>query len=441
MKRTIKLAVAAAVALTSTAAFATNGDNLIATGAKSLGMGGTGIAHYNGAESATSNPALITQGKGTQFSFGGTYFTPDVTVKTAGTGGANDLTAESDAKHNIIPFVTLTQNLDNGFAVGVSMYGSAGMGTDWRSGNGKIGDASVGDMGLYSMRSNLMLLKFSVPVAYGQDNWSIGAAPVIMYGSLDMSFNSPDLNASYQPETGLSHDVGNGSSSDIGLGYEIGASYALPSVGVTAAVRYQSAIMMEYMDPTSTTAGAFGFGANAVPNFSDKLEQPSEFGIGFDWTQGDISLTADYKRINWGSAAGYSDFGWENQNVYALGAEYRMDKLALRAGYNYAKNPIKPSTDGRGVISGAPANPANPSVGPAVGQLINTLNSVMFPAITEKHYTIGAGYQFSKNVGADVSFMYATSPDVTVDASHIGLGDLTVTNDQMAVAANLNYKF
>lgn len=33
MKRTIKLAVAAAVALTSTAAFATNGDNLIATGA------------------------------------------------------------------------------------------------------------------------------------------------------------------------------------------------------------------------------------------------------------------------------------------------------------------------------------------------------------------------------------------------------------------------
>ncbi len=43
MKRTIKLAVAAAVALTSTAAFATNGDHLIGMGAKARGMGGVGI--------------------------------------------------------------------------------------------------------------------------------------------------------------------------------------------------------------------------------------------------------------------------------------------------------------------------------------------------------------------------------------------------------------
>ncbi|OYZ30687.1 MAG: hypothetical protein B7Y30_12225, partial [Campylobacterales bacterium 16-40-21] len=181
MKRTIKLAVAAAVALTSTAAFATNGDNLIGLGAKSRAMGGTGTAHYNGAESATSNPALITKSKGTQFTFGGTYFSPDVEVKTAGTqGGANNLTATSDAKHNIIPYVALTENLGNGFAIGTSMFGSAGMGTDWRSGNGAIGNPSIGDMGLYSMRSNLLLLKFSVPVAYGQDNWSVGVAPVLM---------------------------------------------------------------------------------------------------------------------------------------------------------------------------------------------------------------------------------------------------------------------
>jgi long-chain fatty acid transport protein len=69
------------------------------------------------------------------------------------------------------------------------------------------------------------------------------------------------------------------------------------------------------------------------------------------------------------------------------------------------------------------------------------LNHVMFPAVTEKHYTIGAGYQFTKNVGADLALMYATSPDVTVNASSVGLGTLTVTNDQKAVAANLNYAF
>jgi long-chain fatty acid transport protein len=64
----------------------------------------------------------------------------------------------------------------------------------------------------------------------------------------------------------------------------------------------------------------------------------------------------------------------------------------------------------------------------------------MFPAVTEKHYTVGAGYQFSKNVGADMSFMYATSPKVSV-AAGAGLTNLQVTNDQKAVAANLNYSF
>jgi long-chain fatty acid transport protein len=335
----------------------------------------------------------------------------------------------------------LTENLNNGFSLGLSMYGSAGMGTDWRD-SGKIGavgavntNALLGGVGLYSMRSNLLLLKFSAPIAYGQDNWSVGVAPVVMYGSLDISFRQFDLNAT---QNGFSSkltpdDVGRGSSSDIGLGYEAGAAYTEKSLGLTAAVRYQSAIMMEYKNQISVAAGAFGYGAGNM-NFaakSDKLEQPCEYGIGLDWTKGDVSLAADYKRINWGSAAGYQDFGWENQNVYAVGAEYRMDKLALRTGYNYAKNPIKNNTDTTSVAGGANTN----------GDTLNAFNHVMFPAVTERHYTIGAGYAFTKTVGADFAFMYATSPKVTVGADSVGLGKLTVSNDQKAVAANLNYKF
>lgn len=446
MKRSIKIAVAAAVALTATSAFATNGDNLIGLGAKSLGMGGTGTAHYNGSESATSNPALITKGKGLQFTFGGTYFTPEVKIKTDSTAatanGSNQLSEESDAKHNVIPYIALTNNFDNGVALGLSMFGSAGMGTDWR--NSTYEDAFLGagnTPNLYSMRSNLLLLKFSVPVAYSQENWSVGIAPVMMYGSLDMAFQTQATDNTGTAIAGIK-DVGRGSSSDFGLGYEAGAAYTLKDMGVTVAARYQSPISMEYKDQISVAGAAFGFGAGAVPNFSDKLEQPAEYGFGIDWTSGDFSLTADYKKIKWGSADGYKDFGWENQNVYAIGAEYRIDKLALRAGYNYGKNPIKNNTDQRGVISGtAPSNPSNPAVGPAVGDLVNALNHVMFPAVTEKHYTVGFGYQFTKNVGADLAFMYATSPDVKVNAGDVGLGNLTVTNDQMALAANLNVAF
>jgi long-chain fatty acid transport protein len=281
-------------------------------------------------------------------------------------------------------------------------------------------------MGLYSMSSSLMLMKFSLPVAYGQDNWSVGIAPVIMYGALGIAF-----------QTGTTvvdtHDIGRGSSNDLGLGYEAGAAYTLKDIGVTFAARYQSTIMMEYKNQISVAGAAFGYGVGGVfAAKSDKLEQPAEIGVGFDWTQGDISLTADFKQIKWADAAGYGDFGWENQNVCAIGAEYRMDKLALRAGFNYGKNPIKNNTDVAGL--GGPFVNQN-------GDTMNALNHVMFPAVTEKHYTIGAGYQFTKNVGADLALMYATSPDVTVSAGSVGLGTLTVTNDQMAVAANLNYKF
>lgn len=58
MKRSIKLAVAAAVALTSTSAFATNGDNLIATGAKALGMGGRGYGSLQWCRICDSEPGI-----------------------------------------------------------------------------------------------------------------------------------------------------------------------------------------------------------------------------------------------------------------------------------------------------------------------------------------------------------------------------------------------
>lgn len=414
MTKTIKLALVAAMAMGATSAFATNGDNLIGTGAKSRAMGGTGVAHFNGSESATSNPALISKTKGTNWSFGGTYFRPDVEVQTnlnnaaAATGAGS--TYQSDAKHNIIPYVALTENLGNGYSIGASMFGSAGMGVDYRAtGGGTTNGAEV-----FGMRSNLLLLKFSVPIAYGQDNWSVGIAPVMMYGSMDMSLNFPTAN----PPAMTFKDVGNGSSASFGLGLELGAAYTLPDMGITLGATYHSSIEMEYKDQISYVSQQFGY---PVGQFSDKLEQPAEYGLGIDWTEGDISVTVDWKNIRWGDARGYQDFGWQNQDVYALGAEYRMDDLSLRAGFNYGANPIaeQPASD---------------------GGRINLLNMGMFPAVTQRHYTLGAGYQFTKNVGADFAATYGMSGDVLSETG-ANAGTVKVTNDQIAISANLNYSF
>ena len=54
-----------------------------------------------------------------------------------------------------------------------------------------------------------------------------------------------------------------------------------------------------------------------------------------------LLLEADVKWINWNGANGYDDFGWGDQWVFAVGAQYQpIQKLFLRMGYNYGENPV-----------------------------------------------------------------------------------------------------
>ena len=162
--------------------------------------------------------------------FGGTFFAPDVTVTK--NGSPEDLTANSDADKNMIPEVAIAHQLGDGWVVGVGMFGSAGMGTDWRD-SAPMEDPSTGKVGLYGMRSNLLLLKFAVPFAYSQDNWSIGIAPVLQYGALDLAFTTSNTDQFGNLNTLPTKQIGQGSSYDFGMGSDLGFSFAIPKSGIT----------------------------------------------------------------------------------------------------------------------------------------------------------------------------------------------------------------
>lgn len=417
MKRKIRLAAAAALALGATSAFATNGDNLIGLGAESRAMGGTGIAHFSGAHATLTNPALLAKQKGTEATFGGTYFRP--TVKQSTTGGLlqhadgtfsvvpDGASATSDAKHNVIPEVAFAIELEDGFTVGIGMWGSAGMGVDYRDET-----PTATSMGLYGMKSSLQLMKFAPSIAYGQDNWGVGISAVVQYGNLAMAFND----GTQAPDNS---SVGQGASDDLGLGYQIGA-FIEPIDGLTLGANYTSAIDMEYKNQISFIASRFGFNGTASgAAFSDHLEQPAEYGVGAAYDIGNLTLTGDLKRTEWGKAKGYSDFGWQSQNIIALGTEYRMNDLALRAGFNYAKNPLQTQADTR----------------------LNLLNYIMFPATTERHWTAGVGYAFSKQVSVDVALTYAPKQTTTTDANGNGIGTIVTEHTQYGATAALTFNF
>lgn len=398
MKKT-KLALAiAASAMISTPVLATNGDVLIGLGAQSRALGGTGAAAFFGSENALTNPALLGKMQGSEFAIGGTIFMPNVEAESdvAMPGMSASETSANDL--NIVPEVSLATRLSDNLVFGLGIFGSAGMGVDYR-------DTPM----LFDGYSNLQLMKFAPTLAYNQDNFAIGFAPVIQYGALDINYNNGE-------------NVGNGMSTDLGYGFNLGGSFDVtPELTIGAA--YQSAINMKYKDQISVAANGFNLPMFGV-NFGDELEQPAELKIGAAYTMGNMMYTADYKQIAWGQAKGYKDFNWDDQNVIGLGAKYSGNGFWLGIGYNYAEDPIKVLDENTTAAQGGYAN-----------QAVNLFNNHFFPGVVESHITFGGGYQLNKTMTLEGAVVYANEVTKTVNTGAISgamgaqqSGDMTMMN-------------
>ena len=399
MKRSIKLAVAAAMALSATSAFATNGDTMIGVGAKAVGMGGVGIGMSHGAESALSNPAMIATVSGTEVSFGGTVFMPDVKTTVAGSMGGRE--GDSDADLSVIPSVSIAQKVSDNFYWGVGMWGTAGMGTDYRDTDRN-----------YNMMTNLQLMQFAVPLAYKASGFSIAIAPILQYGSLDINYDMSYMRGVRSSTQGVAQDFG--------AGYTVGAAYEWE--GITVGASYKSAINMTYDGQISKAMEDFG-----LMGISDDLEQPAEMGVGISYKMGQHTFAIDYKKIKWSDANGYKDFKWDDQNVIMLGYQYAQDNWALRAGYNHATSPIKDQG--------------------YAGTLMNIMNELGFPAMVEEHYTVGGSYAFTKTTSVDLAYVY--TPEVTDEYGiMVQTGQTTydpstikTKHSQQAATVQLNFNF
>jgi len=397
MKKTIRLAVVAALALGATSAFATNGSALIGTGAKARGMGGLGIAKSHGAESALVNPALISTVEGTQVQFAGTIFMPDVKTNTGAGAGAK----ESDADMSVIPSVSIASKINDNFHTGIGIWGTAGLGVDYRN------DASN-----FNMVTNLQLMQFGVPLVYSTGGLSVGITPILQYGSLDIGFKSGTTT------------IGAGVAQDLQFGYNAGLTYAMGDLTVGAS--YKSQIDMNYKDQLPTALGAF-----QIPGAANikELSTPAEMGVGISYKMGASTIALDYKQINWSEAEGYKVFNWKDQDVYVIGYEYAGSEWSFRLGYNHAASPIE-------------AQAIN------TGGILNALNLLGFPATVDSHITAGTTVNLSKQTSVDFALAYAPETDETFQhtafttnpASPV-IAPINTKHSQTSVSLGLNYAF
>lgn len=402
-KTTLALAISAA-AMAATPAFATNGDNLIGLGAKSRALGGTGIAAFYGSENALTNPALLVKAKGHELSFGGTLFKP--TVKTGYPAMNYEHTSGADT--NVIPEVSIVNGDDGSFAWGIGMFGSAGMGVDHKDSNY-----------LMNAQDTLQLMKFVPSVAFKVgDNIGVGVAPVLQYGALDINYR---MNADDSTDRSTEKVVGSGMDQDLGWGFKLGA-YLDMTQNLTLGLSYDSPISMTYKGQISTASQTFADYGLITSAFSDKLEQPAVLGAGIAYNMGNILMTADFKQIKWGDAKGYKDFGWEDQNVIALGAKYNAGTYWVGVGFNKGDNPVKKLDD--------PASYAD--------NVKNMFNYLFFPATIETHWTLGGGYRFSQNVSLDAAVVYA--PEVSDTVKALGFANANDGNPANNTPEDVNLK-
>lgn len=120
-------------------------------------------------------------------------------------------------------------------------------------------------------------------------------------------------------------------------------------------------------------------------------------GLGGSAKQSDVvsrllPTLASGNAVNFGPTAlgadgGYG-FGWKNMTVYKLGVAYdASDKLVLRAGYNYSKNPIDKN---------------------------QAVFSALAPATTERHYSVGFTYKLNTELPIELSGQFTHVPTKSI---------------------------
>jgi len=390
--------VVAFIATLSPAAFATNGTQLIGIGPISRSMGGVGIAAPQDAISAVfSNPAGMCFGPycpTSQFDFAGTIFMPEPKAEITASGQTTK--ANSRDNNYAIPAIGFSVPIgeaESRWRFGLSAYGVSGLGVDYRDTALDKNDAFFAGTPFESplaagIYTNTQLMKFAPTIAYqALPSLSVGTSFQINYSALDL---------------------GDGSVAAYSYGVKLGGIYQPID---------QLSIGLVYTSPQEATYNhVFDFNNNGRRQ-NLTLEQPQEVGLGvaYEFSKARLLLETNAKWINWSDAEGFEDFNWDDQYVFAVGAQWEaIDHLFFRVGYNYAESPVDENDGWDGAFGPFGPNDSVDVQGKSLPRYYyESFRVVGLPAVVEHHITAGIGYEFGESLKLDVSYMHAFENDIS----------------------------
>ena len=377
---------------------ATNGMQVIGLGPVMRSMGGAGSALPLDTSAIMVNPAGMSD-LGGRIDFGVVLFVPDseyTATHTSGFGGTT-VKESSDTGPAPMPSFGLIIPINDDLHFGMGAYGVAGMGVDYAN-------------SLYSnvVYTSFEMMKFAPALSYRINNMvSIGAAFNLDYATL--GFNAG--------RTGSNTIEPHNKNSQFGYGFEAGVTVRLVD-GISVALSYISKQRFPDFE-FNTTAGKdkmdFDLPRNVVLGFGYKVTPRLRVAADIKWINWDDTMDKGPKYTQNSSNSSAWNTNWDNQWVFAIGAEYDATAvLKLRVGYNYGENPL-------------PSDRA--------------FEGIAFPAIQEHHYTAGVGVALTERLGLNLGVMYA--PEVTMSGSNTAQGVVAYESslEEYSFDIGLAYKF
>ena len=433
------------------AAYATNGMNMEGYGPIATGMGGASMAYDNGTAAMMNNPATLSLMESkARLDLALGFLAPDITSSAP---GAPD--AKSSADLFTMPAFGYARKSGQ-FTYGLGVFAQGGMGTEYGADSFLANPAGPGAPTGDLVRSELGVGRLIIPLSYEVNkDFAVAASIDYVWASLDLKMalpgsdfaglvtscsgpacpGLPGLAAS--PWVRLDFSGGgdmSGAAKGTGFAGKIGATYKVNS-DITVGATYHSKTSLSDLETKSSGAmlsaptpslvpAVIGAGKIKVVDF----QWPATYGFGVAWKANNaLMVVADVKVIGWkdvmkdfkmsyegpvmGAPGNTINFAmpqnWKDQTVIELGAAYLFTpEFVGRIGANMSSNPI-PDKD---------------------------LN-FLFPAIIKNHYTLGAGYAFSKASSIDFSIAYA--PEVKATAGN----GITTTHSQMNEQIMYSYRF
>ena len=376
-----------------TISHATNGMFLIGYGTKARGAGGVAIAMPQDSIAGAVNPATISHVE-SRADAGLDIFLPTAESELGG------LSVESRANLFAMPAMGGVYQFNRKLSMGFSAVPYAGGGSRY---NTNLYNASSSSNPDVTLGVQLMVMQMNPTVSYKINKRnSIGASLVFSIQTfrafgLEYFETFTQSFADGEPVNKLTN---NGNDWSYGAGARIGwmGNYLDKKLSIGAA--YSSRVYMTEFDKYTDLFAEQGdldtpanVGIGIAYKFTPKLT------VGLDITRafyedvaaignasattgpGSIYPNADEKhRLGNDEGLGFS---WDNQTVYKLGAIYDYNnEWTFRAGWNYGESPIDESNG-------------------------EVLMSILAPAVTQNHLTLGATYSPSKQMELSFSYVHA----------------------------------